>query len=855
MAGRTRGREKNITGAGKPVYKRGQGLGTGPVGSAGGYSGRGGSGRSGGPGRGSGGKRGKGGILALLALLLLGGGGAGVGGLFGGSEESYSTSSDYSAYYSTPAPTAYVKPTPTPASQSSYEDIYSQLFGGQGDSYGSSSYSGYSNSFDSLYSASSSSGWDYGSNTGRLDTSVHPDARDKYTDVDNADTVTVMIYMCGTDLESQSGMATSDLQEMTNAAIGSNVNVIVYTGGCTRWRNGIVSASTNQIYKVESGGLKRLDSDAGSVSMTKPSTLASFIKFCDRNFPADRSMLILWDHGGGAISGFGYDQKFASSGSMGLSGINEALRSGGVKFDIIGFDACLMATAENAVMLANHADYLLASEETEPGTGWYYTNWLTELSRDVSMPSVELGKHIIDDFVDVCAQQTRGQKTTLSIVDLAELEVTMPERLSDFAESTCDLIEGNGYKTVSAARSSAREYSTSSRIDHVDLVHLARNMGTDEGKALAEVILDAVKYNRTSSSMTNSHGLSIYFPYRKASAVSKAVAAYEAIGMDEDYTRCIQAFAGYESAGQAVSGGSSAASPYGSLYDWYNSGSSYSGGSSSYDPYGSYGSSGYGEYSYEDVYGMLEEIFGMMGSYGYSYSGGRSASVDERALSGAAEYVSANRFDATALYWTRGGDGQYRISLPEEQWGYVNQLELNVFYDDGEGFIDLGLDNVFEFDDNGALLGSYDGTWLAIDSQPVAYYHVSTVDDGENYSITGRVPVMLNGQRADLILVFDNENPYGYVAGARYDYRDGETETIAKGLTGLSDGDEIDFLCDYYSYDGDYLDSYMLGDPYVVDGEMEISNVYLPDESAALPCYRLTDIYHQQYWTPVLPTA
>ena len=114
---------------------------------------------------------------------------------------------------------------------------------------------------------------------------------------------------------------------------------------------------------------------------------------------------------------------------------------------------------------------------------------------------------------------------------------------------------------------------------------------------------------------------------------------------------------------------------------------------------------------------------------------------------------------------------------------------------------------------------------------------------------------MLNGQRADLILVFDNENPSGYVAGARYDYRDGETETIAKGLTGLSDGDEIDFLCDYYSYDGDYLDSYMLGDPYVVDGEMEISNVYLPDESAALPCYRLTDIYHQQYWTPVLPTA
>ena len=56
-------------------------------------------------------------------------------------------------------------------------------------------------------------------------------------------------------------------------------------------------------------------------------------------------------------------------------------------------------------------------------------------------------------------------------------------------------------------------------------------------------------------------------------------------------------------------------------------------------------------------------------------------------------------------------------------------------------------------------------------------------DDGENYTISGRVPVMLNGERADLILTFDTEHPDGYIAGARTNYDKEVTETVARGLT------------------------------------------------------------------------
>ena len=171
-----------------------------------------------------------------------------------------------------------------------------------------------------------------------------------------------------------------------------------------------------------------------------------------------------------------------------------------------------------------------------------------------------------------------------------------------------------------------------------------------------------------------------------------------------------------------------------------------------------------------------------------------------------------------------------------------------MFYDDGSGFIDLGLDNVYEFDEEGNLLAPARATWITINNQAVAYYHESTVDDGVNYSIMGRVPVLYNGERAELVLEFTDDDPYGNVVGVRRVYIEGETQTIAKTMDTVMDGDVIDFICDYYSYDGEYLDSYMLGEQLIVDGELEISDGYVGEEYANLT-YLFTDIYDQKYWT------
>ena len=883
---RPEGRKKRIEGSGSGLDRRGEGLNTGPVGSGEGFSRpqqqrpqsqrretqfTENNGGGNGPKR-SGGGRSPLVIIVLLLALIFGGKGA-LSSLLGGGDISSLLGGETTVVQTTPA-VVQTTPKPTPAvTPKPSSSVSNSVLG-------------------SILGASTQTGWTESSNSAAAASqTVAAGARDKFTTIrgKGKDVVTVMVYMCGTDLESQSGMATKDLLEMTRATISDKVNLIVYTGGCTRWNNNVISYKTNQIYQVVSGNLKTLRSNAGTGSMTDPATLADFISYCAKNFEADRYELILWDHGGGSVSGFGYDQRYGKNSSMTLSGIKQALEKGGVQFDFVGFDACLMGTLENGLMLSNLADYLIASEETEPGTGWYYTNWITKLSANTSMSTVELGQLIVDDFVTACAQGAQGQSATLSVVDLAELAYTVPPAFKDFSESISELIADKEYSKVSTARSNTREFARSTAIDQIDLVHFASNIGNAEGKALAQVLRGAVKYNRTSSNMTNSYGISIYFPYRKLSTVDKAIATYSAIGLDESYSQCIRDFASVETSGQVVSGGTT--NPYASLfgdlgtYGLYGSSNGYggyggygsSGGSSSGSSSGSSGYSGYGSgysgYSSSDSVDLISSLLGAFlggdtgsipglgGSTGYLY-GGRSLSTEDTAA-----YIADNLFDPQALFWTENAYGERVISLPEEQWALVRELELNMFYDDGEGYIDLGRDNVFEWDDNGDLLAPQELTWLTINGRFMAYYHEYTTGSGAERVDTGYVPVLLNGKRAELLISFDAEGR-GSVVGARSVYAAGETDTVAKSYTEpgakvdlkkpadeeedvlcvLQSGDVIEFLCDYYNYDGTYSNSYKLGEPLVVEGELKVYDAYLP-AGGALMTYRFTDLYQQHYWS------
>ena len=200
----------------------------------------------------------------------------------------------------------------------------------------------------------------------------------------------------------------------------------------------------------------------------------------------------------------------------------------------------------------------------------------------------------------------------------------------------------------------------------------------------------------------------------------------------------------------------------------------------------------------------------------------------------------------------------------------VEGLALNIFLDDGKGYLDLGLDAVFKFDDNGDLLAPA-ATWVAINDHPVAYYHEYAVD-GYYFGYT---PALLNGERVELQIRFDPEGD-GEVVGIRTVYEDQELQDLQElpktqtelgaevDLENTADadpetrvrllqpGDKLDFLCDCYHFDGSYENTYMLGEQLVVGSEgVRIANVPLEGENLAIT-YRFTDLYQQHYWSETL---
>lgn len=837
-ANRPGGRTKRTVSGGGNAYRRGSGLGSGSVGN--GPRGSSGGSFSGG----SGGDRGVGGggLLAVLLALLIGGAsnnsnGSNKRGCLGrllviilivvgavlllnmcsGGTSGDLLSSFLGDYTTTDTGLSSVDTTD---SSGSISDALGSLLGNYGSTTGQ-------------ISAASASEEVYKAHEPNRE--VAAAARDKYTDTANAESVTVMIYMCGTDLESKSGMATADLEEMVNATLGSNINVVLETGGASNWQNQIIKSNTNQRFLVMQGGLKTLDAKVGKRSMVDPDTLADFIQFSASAYPADRYMLILWDHGGGSLTAYGYDELFPGD-SMSLDEINTALKKGGVKFDMIGFDACLMATLETALVAEQYGDYLIASEAVEPGTGWYYTNWLSALSNDPAMDSLDVGKAIIDDYV----KMSGNSQTTLSMTDLAELSGTLPAVFNAFSSSTSELIAGDGFDTVASARSGSRDFSTSSKINQIDLIHFAENLGTAESTALASVLGDAVKYNRNSSNISHAGGLSIYFPYQSMSKVSSAIQTYNAIGLDKSYSECIKSFASVAAGGQVTSGSSE--NPLGTLLG-DNTGSllgTLLGGAVS--------SSDTASASTDTVTQLLELFL----SNKSMVTGDKDSSwVDEDLVRSSLANYQANNAGFSNLMLTYKGDVPTLV-LTEEQWSSVVTLEQNVYIDDGSGYIDLGLDNVADYDADNDLIMSYDGTWMSLNGQIVAYYLVSEDQIDDSYTILGRVPALLNGTRVNIILEFTNDIPYGTVLGAQYDYAANTTDTVMKGLVPIVSGDVIDFLCDYYNYDGSFNDAYYLGEQMLATGEWEIGNAPLGDGVNWDMAYRITDLYGGQYWTPTV---
>lgn len=608
-------------------------------------------------------------------------------------------------------------------------------------------------------------------------------------------TVTVMMYIIGSDLESCGGYASRDINEMMQATLSDDVNLLICTGGATQWTNHKISSENTQIHRISNAGLELLVELDSKKSMVEPDTLSSFINYSAKHYPADRYMMILWDHGGGTISGFGYDE-FDPYDYMSLSEMQSAFEESEIHFDFVGFDACLMSTIEMAYMLRPYSDYMIASAETEPGCGWYYTDWLTSLSNDTSVDTLSLGRQIVDDYIDCCSESKNNfcSFATLSVVDLSRLDNTyesLCEYLANAEEELCKM----NYRAISIARSGAKYYGGGD-YDQVDIVDLISRNNIDGADALISSVDHAVRYVGTTDWADNCCGLAMYFPYDYIEYYSIMVKELKSIGMGNEYTSFFDRFINIMAGGRIVSKGMEYPFDYNTdisendynEYDWYE------------------------PELYEDY----------------------------------AEHYDENIYEIRELI--DKGD-YYAMQFTDEDWDIIVSAELQVMLDDGEGYIDLGSDNVCVFDDDNDLIVDFDYTWLTIEgvSAPF-YYEYEYSKNNDSWFTYGYTPALLNGDTyIEIITCWSNYQPRGAIAGYRIAAED--VAPVGKGWFSFSEGDTIDLLCDYYTYDGNYDGVYMFGDTITVtDAPLQVCYDYV-NYDTCLVSVMLTDIYHNNFWT------
>ena len=509
-------------------------------------------------------------------------------------------------------------------------------------------------------------------------------------------------YLCGSDLESNGGFATNDLSELMEVELPENVNVVIETGGSAVWQNDLMDADKLQRWLYNSEGLQLVD-EQPSASMGEAQTLADFLSFAKENYPAEKTAVVFWNHGGGSVTGAAFDEIYGYD-SLTLDEMYQAFSSvwnpsmEKQPLELIGFDTCLMATVDVAYTFADLAHYLVASEETEPANGWDYSQWVGTLAQNPSMNGEELGKVICDAYYAGCEEVGTQDNTTLSLTDLTKVQTLLDAYDTFGAEALAAACTDPGFfSQFGRVAAQSENYGGNTKeqgyTNMVDLGHMARQSVGMLGSAqeVLDALDDCVLYQVGGQYRTEATGLSCYYSYN---------------GDVEDFNS-------YAGLGAGVA------------FKYF--------------------------YSYE--------LTGELDDSGMAYI----ADMDFEELPEVKNLLSTD-WDGAPLDLDE--DGVSFLTLGPEANDILAGIGFSLYYVDEESdmMLLLGTDNDMNADwDNGVFSDNFRGVWGSIDGN-IVYMELSY--ESEDYNLYA-IPVLLNGEEYNLQVVYDFSTDEWNVLGAR----------------------------------------------------------------------------------------
>ncbi len=373
---------------------------------------------------------------------------------------------------------------------------------------------------------------------------------------------TWLIYMAGdNNLE---GAGQDDLAEMQQVGSTDQVNVIVQFD---------TEENKTTRYRVERNKLKSVQTMPG-VDCGDPKVLTAFISWGMQQYPAQHYLVDIWNHGGGwenLPANFDYNSIRAAKPKL-ASDLKRVKRSlfrttvhkidqlppveraiaidcgshdyldnkelhdaianslaNGHKVDILGCDACLMNMFEICYEMQDTANFMVGSEETEPGAGWPYAAILGMLAANPAMSPSDLAKTIAQNYGQWYTQHgdpVNDKSATQSALDLGKLK-PVADAVNQLADAlTKDIHKIAVAGAVSLARDKAQKFEYPEYIDLGDftqqlLARLPRNAAV---KAAGKALLQALQSQNGSFVIANATwglgvqhatGVSIYFPHQE----------------------------------------------------------------------------------------------------------------------------------------------------------------------------------------------------------------------------------------------------------------------------------------------------------------------------------------------------
>ena len=525
----------------------------------------------------------------------------------------------------------------------------------------------------------------------------------EHVPVDAADgSWAVYWYLCGSDLETSGGFATTDLQEMLEVQLPENVNVVIQTGGAEVWQNDLMDASKLQRWLYNSEGLQLVDEQDGAVNMGEAQTLYEFLYFANENFPADKVAVTFWNHGGGSVSGAAFDEIYGFD-SLDLGEMYAAFDAvwpadpQSPALELVGFDTCLMATVDVAAVFQNFAKYLVGSEEVEPGNGWLYSGWLGELAANPAMEGDDLGIAICNTYYEGCEAVGTQDQTTLSLTDLTKLTPLLDAYEAFGQEAFVAATQDPGFfAQLGRLAAQSENYGGNTReqgyTNMVDLGHLARQTAwmLPSAQDVCDALDECVVYQVGGPYRAEATGLSCYYSYN---------------GDIDDFN-------GYINVGAGIA--------FKHLY----------------------------------AYGLTGEL----AEGGEEYL----ASLDIQELPEIVTLADVG-WDGAAL--DLDDEGTSFLVLGPEAADVLAGIGFSLFYVDEENdqMMLLGTDNDMTADwDNGIFYDNFRGVWGAIDGCLV-YMELSF--EGEGYNLYS-VPILLNGDLYNLQVAYDFDVEEWSILGA-----------------------------------------------------------------------------------------